>query len=101
MSDPTYSRRTDLVWRSGPDRILLHRVDGPAETASTELSGPVAFVWLALDEPATVEQLISRLAEADITVADLEDDLTQLVEARLVSHSRVGESSTVNEGIES
>ena len=75
-----YRRGRDVVWRSGPDRVLLQHVDRPAETAATDLLGDVAVVWLALDTPATRDELAERLADADVTVGDLDGDLRYLLD---------------------
>ena len=75
-----YSRAHDVVWRSGPDRVLLQHVDGPPETAALDLVGDVAYVWLAIDEPATRDELTERLAEADVAVVDVDADLAYLLD---------------------
>jgi hypothetical protein len=72
------------VWRAGPDRVLLQRVGGPADEAATDLIGDVAYIWLALDEPATAHQLAERLAEAGVDIDDLEIDLDRMLDARLL-----------------
>lgn len=60
-------RRADgVVWRCGPDRVITLRVGDRSEQAANELFGTAAMVWLALDEPATSDQLGARLADADI-----------------------------------
>ncbi len=35
------------------DRVMTHRVNASPESAANDLMGPVAMVWLALDEPGT------------------------------------------------
>ena len=80
-----YTRADNLVWRSGPDRVLLQHIEGPLETAATDLLGDVAYVWLALDTPATRAELAERLADADVSVTDLDADLTYLLDHALIT----------------
>jgi hypothetical protein len=40
--------------------------------AALELAGRAAFVWVALDEPGTIEQIAERLAEVG-TISDIEN----------------------------
>jgi hypothetical protein len=83
--DLRYRRADDLVWRSAPDRVLLQRIDGPPETAATDLLGDVAYVWLAIDTPATLAELAERLADADVDVADLDGDVQYLLVHALIT----------------
>ena len=80
-----YRRAGDLVWRSGPDRVLLQRIDGPPETAAIDLLGDVAYVWLAIDTPATPTDLAERLADAGVAVADLDGDVRYLLDHALIT----------------
>jgi hypothetical protein len=75
------------VWRSGPDRVLLQHVDRPPETAATDLLGDVAYVWLALDTPATCDELAGRLTDADIAVDDVDADLQYLLDHELIEEA--------------
>lgn len=86
MGDRRFARVTDVVWRSGPDRVLIQRIDGPPEVAAIDLLGEVAFTWIALDTPATRSELEARLADAGIGVADLDADVDYLVDHGLVEH---------------
>lgn len=81
----SYARSSDVVWRAGPDRVLLRRIGGPIETAATDLIGDVAYVWIALDTPATSAGLAARLADAGIIVADLAADVQHLVDHALIT----------------
>ena len=63
MSQPIYTRATGVVWRVGPDRVLLHRSGVEPDAAAIELTGLVAYAWIALDEPATIAQIVDRLNE--------------------------------------
>jgi hypothetical protein len=80
-----YARSSDVVWRAGPDRVLLRRLGGPIETAAMDLIGDVAYVWIALDTPATSAELAARLADAGIIVDDLTADLQHLVDHALIA----------------
>ena len=81
------ARAVDVVWRFGPDRVLLQRVGGPREVAAVDLIGDVAFTWIALDAPATRNQLATRLVEAGIDVADLDADVDYLLDHQLVTRT--------------
>jgi hypothetical protein len=88
VSTVRFARVIDIVWRSGPDRVLIQRIGGPSDTAATDLIGDVAYVWLALDTPATRRELLARLADAGIEVADLDRDLRHLVDHELITETR-------------
>ena len=74
----TYARAANVVWRLGPDRVMVRLVGGGDEGAS-DLFGSAAIAWVALDEPATPEELAGRVADAD-TVLD-PGELTEAVES--------------------
>jgi hypothetical protein len=78
----TVRRADDVVWRCGPDRVLTLRI-GDSAQGSSELFGAAALVWLALDEPASPEELGRRLADAEIE-ADWLEALEILSERGLV-----------------
>lgn len=84
MSEPVYSRLPEVVWRIGPDRVLVHPVGALPESEVKELLGPVALVWLALDEPCTVGELADRLGDAGLEHTELDADLGRLIDAGLV-----------------
>jgi hypothetical protein len=67
--------------------VLVHRVDEQPSSAGTDLIGAVAFVWLALDEPASVAEIVERLADASVDVADVEAELGRLLRAGLIHES--------------
>jgi hypothetical protein len=50
-----------------------------------DLIGDVAYVWVALDTPATKIELADRLADAGVAVADLTADLGHLVGHSLIT----------------
>jgi hypothetical protein len=70
VSDIVYSRAPDVVWRVGPDRVLVRRIGEHGENAAVDLLGEAAFIWIALDEPGTLQQLCRRLKNADTANAD-------------------------------
>lgn len=69
-------RDRDIVWRAGPDRILLQSCTAH-RTTSVELHGTAAFVWLALDEPATAAEVVGRLEEAEMHTTGLTEEMVQ------------------------
>ena len=92
-----FTRVTDVVWRSGPDRVLIQRIGGPPDVAAIDLLGDVAFTWIALDTPATLSELGARLADAGIDVADLDADVAYLVDHQLVDHQLVDHRPSTND----
>lgn len=66
MSEPIYSRAPDVVWRLGPDRVLVRRIGDHGDDAAAELMGAAALVWVALDEPGTVRAVTARLSAAEV-----------------------------------
>ncbi len=91
MNDRTYARARGVMWRIAADRVLVHRVGVPAESAAFELTGPIALAWAALDEPGTLTDVAARLAEsampAELSVQVLADDLERMVDIGLVTVS--------------
>jgi hypothetical protein len=85
MSGDIYARTVDVVWRSGPDRVLLHRIGWSSESKAIELTGLVAFIWLAVDEPATFDELVERLVDAEIHTGVIKPDAFRADVHRLVS----------------
>ena len=81
MSEPVYSRAPDVVWRLGPDRVLVRRV-GP-DRRMQDLLGEAAFVWVALDEPGTRSEVAARLPESG-TSSEPETAIEQLIDCGLV-----------------
>ena len=85
MSDATYERRSDVVWRIAPDRVIVLPVEAGA--GASDLTGVAAAVFAALDEPATVVEVVRRLGEAGLHVDPgdgVDGALAALVEAGLV-----------------
>ena len=80
----TFQRAPQIVWRLAHDRVMIHRIVGtPADTA-VDLLGPVGLVWLALDEPATRDELTQRLYDAEVIVEDIDTELDRLLAAGLI-----------------
>ena len=87
VQSPVYQRESGVVWRLGVDRVLVRRVGAAPEGAASELFGAVALLWIALDEPATLDEIGSRLAEADVVIDDLVGELDRLIAADLVERA--------------
>ena len=60
VSETVYARSPDVVWRLGPDRVLVRRVGGRGEDAAAELLGAAALVWIAVVEPASRNEFLIR-----------------------------------------
>ena len=88
MSDLTYRQARGVVWRLGPDRVLLHRIGVLPAEAALELSGPVALVWIALDEPGNADEIVERVSEGHADFGLDRDsaicDVQRLVDAGVV-----------------
>jgi hypothetical protein len=82
VSDIVYSRAPDVVWRLGPDRVLVRFLRSSGSGRSNDLVGLMALVWLVLDEPGAVVDLCERLARAG-TVNDLSERGLQCIVNRL------------------
>lgn len=80
----TYARAGDVVWRIGPDRVLVRKVGHEG----LDLVGAAAMIWLALDEPRTLDAIDAELADAIAgstgDVVDVEGTLAPLVAGGLV-----------------
>ncbi len=72
-----------MVWRLAPDRLLLRRVRDSADSADTadaDVVGGAALVWIALDEPADVDEISRRLREVGVD-ADPTEAIALLADA--------------------
>ncbi len=76
----------------GPDRVIVRRAHARLDTSGDDLLGVAALIWLALDEPATFEELERRLAEADVDVSNqpVTDSIDQLIDAGWVERHDAG-----------
>ena len=63
LDDRLVDRAPGILWRLTADRVMTHRIDAPPETAANDLVGPVALVWLALDNTGT-QRVVRPVAEA-------------------------------------
>lgn len=64
-----FARVPDALWRVGPDAVLVRRVTDHLGEA-LDLAGGAALVWLALDEPRTVDSLASVLDASPAAVIE-------------------------------
>ena len=70
MSEPgdatpdVLARAPAVLWRLADDRVIVLRVEGPATRLAAELTGPTAVVWLALDRPRPLRELVEELVAA-------------------------------------
>lgn len=79
-----YRRAPRLVWRLVGASVLTHAIDGHPQNATAELTGWAARVWVALDEPADIDELHHRL---ELRAPEIDDAVRQMVAAGLV-HAR-------------
>jgi hypothetical protein len=97
-----YTRHRQVLWRLGPDRVLV-RHPWPAEgrEQAADLLGLAAMIWIALDEPATLDEIEQRLAEARdpgdpapaLARDDISDTLDHLVATGWVESVGEGDQS--------
>lgn len=85
MSEPVYSRAPDVVWRLGPDRVLVRRI-GAFEGGARDLQGSAALVWISLDDPANPAAVRERIQRAGVAIelSDALDALRLMVDERLI-----------------
>ena len=74
---------------------MVHRPWLAGSESLLDLSGPVAFAWLALDEPGTSDAVQARLAEEQLDFGDLREELELLVAERLVEALEADEPDAV------
>ena len=77
MSGPTYARVADTVWRLAADRVIVRHASIDADDTGVDVTGLAALVWVALDEPASVDELAVRLAAEEFSV--LNTDVSSVV----------------------
>jgi hypothetical protein len=82
VSEPIYSRAPDVVWRLGPDRVLVRRVDVP-DGDPRDLQGVAALAWISLDEPGTLTQVAERIAGAGLD-GQPEEGIRLLLDEQLI-----------------
>ena len=65
VNEAVYGRSPGVVWRQGPDRVLVRRIDTPGGDPR-ELHGTAALVWISLDEPGTRSEVQDRIDAAGL-----------------------------------
>lgn len=79
MSEPVYStpekpvvyrRATRVLWRAAADRVVLRHCGPCADRAANEISGWAALLWLALDRPRSLADLIGELERSGYAEPD-------------------------------
>jgi hypothetical protein len=88
VSEPIYSRAPDVVWRLAPDRVLVRPIRSQDKDVAVDLIGDAALAWIALDEPATEQELVERLADADMN-GDPTAGTRLLIDSKLVGEIEV------------
>lgn len=81
-----WEREPNVVWRLGPDRVLVRRVGGDG----LDLVGSAAMVWVALDGPRTRADLVDEISSVSAAAAEpeaLNAALRELLECQLVRKS--------------
>ena len=78
-----YIRQAEVVWRLGPDRVLVRRPwPKHDQEAAADLLGLTALVWIALDEQGTLAEIEQRVTDAELdeipSTEALADALDQL-----------------------
>ena len=77
----TFSRSGRALWRQLDDRVIAVL----RGSAGQDLLGAAAMIWIALDEPRTLDALAEQLAEFGVGREDLRLTLDELVRHGLVS----------------
>lgn len=60
-ADRVVSRAPGVVWRLGPDRVLVRRIGDRSSTGHADLHGLGAMLWIAADEPRRDDDLVDEL----------------------------------------
>jgi hypothetical protein len=79
-----YARADNIVWRAGPDRVLVRRV-GHGAVGARDLLGAAAIVWLALDNPLTMAEMMAHIDVAADHPEQLQEALATLEASGLVT----------------
>jgi hypothetical protein len=85
---PLRVRRADrVVWRIGPDRVLVRHIGATGDGSAADLQGIAALIWIALDEAMTPGKVVSYLRDAEIEVAevDVHDTVDELLRTHWVT----------------
>ncbi len=85
MSKTVYARSPDVVWRLGPDRVLVRRV-GASDGQGQDLAGAAALIWISLDEPGTTSDVIERIIGAGLGAEanETNDTIRLLLDEQLI-----------------
>ena len=81
-NEAVLARAPGMVWRLGPDRVLLRRVDVP-DGAPRDLHGAAARVWISLDEPGTRFDIVERAGGAGLET-ETDEALRLLLDDQLI-----------------
>jgi hypothetical protein len=73
-----FARVSDVVWRLAPDRVIARHALTELDDDGVDLHGTAALVWVALDEPATLDEVSERLASEGLEREP--DDLAEVVD---------------------
>lgn len=82
------SRHSNLP--SWPDRVLARRVGARSETGTgtVDLFGTAALVWVALEVPLTLAELLVEMGDVGAAADDVEHAVDLLVTDRMVARIR-------------
>ena len=73
-------RARGVLWHSGPDVVIVRNRDDP-DNQLIGLAGGARLLWLALEQPATAEEVATALTAP---AAEVEQALEMLRQHRLV-----------------
>jgi hypothetical protein len=77
-----WGRSADVLWRLGPDRVLVRRVgDG-----GLDLLGVASMVWITLESPHTLDEVTRELRDVEPSIDEVSVDaaLTELTRLGIV-----------------
>jgi hypothetical protein len=85
VTDTVYARSPDVVWRLGPDRVVVRRVSASGDHAY-DLESAAALVWISLDRPGTASDVTKRIVGAGLGfgAGDTDGTIRLLVDQQLV-----------------
>lgn len=83
MNEARYRRHGDVFWRLAHDRVVARRIG----MEGSDLQGAAALVWVVLDEPRSLTEIVAELMAADhhLDQADVATAIEQLTGASLIS----------------
>ena len=80
MAEVSYERTPPVVWRLGPDRVLVRSVGGQ----SLDLLGAAAMVWIVLEGSCTLSEMEGEIEGLTTDRPDLGAVLRDLLDRGLV-----------------